>query len=79
MTSLALRKKLSERRRSRGQREVQRSENILLQRRIRQAAQMAIIKAQRIHIDSQLSSMGLQNQKILELRRNQIMESLGLT
>ena len=79
MTSLALRKKLSERRRSLPQREVQRSENILLQRRIRQAAQMAIIKAQRIHIDSQLSSMGVHNPKILELRRNQIMESLGLT
>ena len=79
MTSLALRKKLSERRRSRGQREVQRSENILLQRRIRQAVQREIIKAQRIHVDSQLSSMGVNNPKILELRRNQIMESLGLT
>ena len=79
VSQLALRKKLEERRRNLPQRELARSENILLQRRIRQAAQQAIIKAQRMHIDSQLSALGMHDQKLMELRRNQVMESLGLT
>ena len=79
VSQLALRKKLEERRRNLPQRELALSENILLQRRIQQAARQAIIKAQRMHIDTQRSSMYTQSPEILELRRNQVMESLGIT
>ena len=79
MVSLALRKLLEERRRSLPQRELAASQNILLQRRIRAAARQAIVKSQQLRIESQLSAMGMHDQKITELRRTQIMESLGLT
>ena len=79
VSQVALHKKFEERRRNLPQRELALSENVLLQRRIRQAAQRAIVKAQRLHIDSQLSALDVHDQKLLELRRNQVMESLGLT
>ena len=77
-SQLALQKQLELRRRSLPQRQLALSENILLQRRIRQAAAQSIEKAQREHIQSHLSSLGYNNAKVTQLRRERLLASLGL-
>ena len=77
-SQLALQKQLELRRKSLPQRQLALSENILLQRRIRQAAARAVEKAQRAHIESHLSSLGYNDAKIMQLRRERLLESLGL-
>ena len=75
---LALQKQLELRRKSLPQRQLALSENILLQRRIRQAAQQAIVKAQKAHIESHLSSLGYNDAKMMQTRRERIQAALGL-
>ena len=77
-SQLALQKQLELRRRSLPQRQLALSENILLQRRIRQAAAQAIVKAQKAHIESHRSALGFNDAKMLERRRERILASLGL-
>ena len=78
MTKLAVLKKLEERRRNLPQMTEKLAANLLLQRKIIRASQNEIIKAQRHHVESQLSAMGAHDQKLLSLRRDQILQSLGL-
>ena len=75
---LAMQKQLELRRRSLPQRQLALSENLLLQRRIRQAAAQAIVKAQKAHIDSHLSSLGYNDAKMLEKRRERILAVIGI-
>ena len=50
----------------------------MLHRQIRQKAEQAMIRAQRIHIQSQLSSMGEADPKIMKMKYQKIEEALGI-
>ena len=77
-SKLAIQKKLELRRASMAQRQLALGENIMLHRQIRAKAEAAMIKSQRIHIQSQLSSMGETNPKIMKMKYEQIEKALGL-
>ena len=77
-SQLAIRKKLEQRRASLAQRQLASGENIMLHRQIRAKAEAAMVKAQRLHIQSQLSSMGETNPTIINMKYQKIEKSLGL-
>ena len=79
MTSqLAIKKKLAQRRLGLPKRMLALGENLMLHRAIRQNVQSNMVRAQRLHIESQLSSLGATNPKLMKQKMEQIAESLGL-
>ena len=70
--------KLEQRRLGLAKRQLALGENIMLHRAIRQKAENNMIKAQRLHIQSQLSSLGTTDPQIMKQKMEQIAQSLGL-
>ena len=44
-----------------------------------QAAQAEIVRSQKLHIESQLSRLGMHDKMLVEQRRAQIMDALGIS
>ena len=79
MTSqLAIKKKLEQRRLGLPKRQLALGENIMLHRAIRQKVESNMIKAQRLHIQSQLSSLGTTNPKLMKETYEKSAQSLGI-
>ena len=77
-SQLKIQKQLELRRRSLASRQLQLGTNIMLHREIRKRNEQAIINSQRIHLKSQLTSFGENNEQFMRLKYQSIAESIGL-
>ena len=76
--TLAIKKKLEQRRLGLAKRQLALGENLMLHRPIRQKVASDMVKAQRLHIQSQLSSLGTTNPQLMKQKMEQIASSIGL-